>query len=170
MQKGNFKSNDYLALKEASLKILKKNPGHVDALNALARNIFAYKELGEIKNAEETFTLLVNGGAKVDYIYSNAGNFFYNIGKIDQALQLQKHAIKINPNNINALNQIGMALSNKGKDQDAIKYFEDAIKIDRITKIYYINLANSNRNLERYDEAAKYYGYSKTINPQSVSN
>ena len=72
-----FKSNDYLALKEASLKILKKKPDHVDALNALA---ISYKELGEIKNAEETFTLLVNGGAKVDYIYSNAGNFFYNIG------------------------------------------------------------------------------------------
>jgi len=153
-----FKSNDYLALKEASLKILKKKPDHVDALNALA---ISYKELGEIKNAEETFTLLVNGGAKVDYIYSNAGNFFYNIGKIDQALQLQKHAIKINPNNINALNQIGMALSNKGKDQDAIKYYEDAMKIDPSQDSTIINLANSNRNLERYDEAAKYYGYSE---------
>ena len=86
---------------------------------------------------------------------------FYNIGKIDQALQLQKHAIKINPNNINALNQIGMALSNKGKDQDAIKYYEDAIKIDPNQDSTYINLANSNRNLERYDEAAKYYGYSE---------
>ena len=125
-------------------KILKKKPGHVDALNALA---ISYKELGEIKNAEETFTLLVNGGAKVDYIYSNAGNFFYNIGKIDQALQLQKHAIKINPNNINALNQIGMALSNKGKDQDAIKYYEDAMKIDPSQDSTIINIANSNKDL-----------------------
>ena len=52
-----------------------------------------------------------------------------------------------------------MALSNKGKDQDAIKYYEDAIKIDPNQDSTYINLANSNRNLERYDEAAKYYGY-----------
>lgn len=152
-----FKNKDYLALKEASLKILKKTPGHIDALNALA---ISYKELGEIQNAEKTFIQLVNGGAKVDYVYSNAGNFFYNIGKIDQALQLQKHAIKINPNNINALNQIGMALSNKGKDQEAIKYYKNAIKIDPNQDSSYINLANSNRNLEKYDEAAKYYGHS----------
>ena len=155
-----FKSNDFNSLKAASLKILEKNPENVNALNALA---ISYKELGDIKSAEETFYKLVKGAGQFDYIYSNAGNFFYDVGKIDIALQLQKHAIKLNPKNINALNQAGMALSNKGMDEEAIKYYKNAIKIDPDQDSTFINIANSSRNLEKYEEAAKYYSKSEKI-------
>ena len=65
----------------------------MDALNSLA---VAYKNLGNTNKAIEVFTHLVN--LTKDFIYSNAGNFFFDIG-IEQALQCHEYAGKLNSKN-----------------------------------------------------------------------
>ena len=49
-----FVSKKYKELNQLALSNLKKNPHDFDSLNALA---VSYKLLGNIKKAEETFTL-----------------------------------------------------------------------------------------------------------------
>ena len=64
-------------LKSESLKLIAINENNTDALNALA---IAYRNLGDTENAKNIFIKLINSGPKADHIYSNAGNFFYDIG------------------------------------------------------------------------------------------
>ena len=117
-----FRSQNYEELKNASLFILKKDEKNFDALNSLA---VAYKNLGNTNKAIEVFTHLVNLNPKKDFIYSNAGNFFFDIGKAEQAQQCHEHAIKLNPKNWNSLNQIGVIQANKGKNEEAINYYKN---------------------------------------------
>jgi len=149
-----FNTKKFYELKKASLSILESKPDNINALNALA---ISYKELGDSKKAQEVYIKLVNSGPKQDFIFSNAGNFFFGIGKIDQALHCHTHAIKLNPKNINSISQTGLILSNMGKNEEAINYYKKVIKIDANQKSVYIKIGNAYRAMEKYDKAAKYY-------------
>ncbi len=155
-----FNGKKFAELKIAANDILKNDPENPDALNALA---LSYRNLGDSTKAKETFIKLVNLGPSKDYIFSNAGNLFYDLGNISQALQCHKHALKLNPNNLNSLNQIGLALSNQGKDEEAIKYYSKSISINKNIEASYDNLGNSLRNLQRYKEAADAYEKSNKV-------
>ena len=155
-----FNKKKYPEMQKAAISILKKDSTNPDALNALA---LSYRYLGDSLKAKDTFIKLVNLNPKKDYIFSNAGNFFFDIGNIDQALLCHQHALKLNPKNLNSLNQVGLSLSNQGKDDEAIKYYKESIRINNTIEASYDNLGNSLRNLKRYREASEAYSLSKKV-------
>jgi len=144
-------------LKSESLKLIAINENNTDALNALA---IAYRNLGDTENAKNIFIKLINSGPKADHIYSNAGNFFYDIGNISNAVKCHEHALKINPKNVNSLNQLGMSFSNMGKDLEAIEYYKKALSLDSKLEAIHHNIGNSYRNLKKYQEASDHYDLS----------
>jgi len=149
-----FVSKKYVELNEAALSNLKKKPNDLDNLNALA---LSYKLLGRTSKAEETFSLLLTLDCKKDFIYSNAGNFFYDLGKIGRSIDCHQEALKLNPKNINSLNQTGLCLSNQGKDREAIEYYKKSLDINNKDMETNVNIANSYRNLESWREASNHY-------------
>ncbi len=155
-----FNKKKYPEMQKAAISILKKDSTNPDALNALA---LSYRYLGNSLKAKDTFIKLVNLNPRKDYIFSNAGNFFFDIGNIDQALKCHQQALKLNPKNLNSLNQVGLSLSNQGKDDEAIKYYKESIRINNTIEASYDNLGNSLRNLKRYREASEAYSLSKKV-------
>ena len=153
-----FVSKKYRELNQAALSNLEINPNDFDNLNALA---VSYKLLGNIKKAEENLNLLLSLGCKNDYILSNAGNFYYDTGRIDYAKKCHEEAIKSNPNNLNSLNQLGLCFSNQGKDKEAIEFYKKSLSVNDKDVSTHINIANSYRNLGYHQEAANYYGFSE---------
>ena len=147
-------TGNYDALKTAAIEVLDQIPDHIDALNALA---ISYKWLGNTEKAKEIFIKLVNSGLKSDYVYSNAGNFFYDIGNINNALECHQQAIKLNPKNVNSLNQLGLISTNMGKDKDAISYYKKVLEIQPNEEIVHHNIGNAYRNLEQYQYASDHY-------------
>ncbi len=135
-----FVSKKYVELNEAALSNLKKKPNDLDNLNALA---LSYKLLGRTSKAEETFSLLLTLDCKKDFIFSNAGNFFYDLGKIGRSIDCHQEALKLNPKNINSLNQTGLCLSNQGKDREAIEYYKKSLDINNKDMETNVNILNS---------------------------
>ncbi len=153
-----YEAGKFEELKRESLRLIALNENNIDALNALA---IAYRNLDDSENAKNIFIKLVNSGAKSDHIYSNAGNFFYDIGNVNNAIQCHEQALKINPKNINSLNQLGMSNSNMGKDLEAIEYYKKALLLDPKSEGIHHNIGNSYRNLKKYQEASDHYELSQ---------
>tara|TARA_B110000444_G_scaffold261018_1_gene310504 strand:- start:3307 stop:4608 length:1302 start_codon:yes stop_codon:yes gene_type:complete len=155
-----YAAKKYKELTEIIPTILKKNPKDIEVLNILA---LSYKQIGNSIKAEELFIQFLNMDIKdkfYHYVYSNAGNLFYDTGKVEKALSCHNFALQLNPNNLNSLNQVGLCLSNKGDDKAAISYFKKALEIDHKEASAHINLANSARNLGLYKEASDHYAFS----------
>ena len=95
------------------------------------------------------------------YIYSNAGNLFFDLGEMQKSLECHKGALKIEPTNINSLNGIGLAYSNSGNDGEAIKSFEQALSINPVDDYTNFNLGNLYRVRENYKKAIDCYEHSE---------
>ena len=79
---------------------------------------------------------------------------------MNTAHDCHQQAIKLNPKNVNSLNQLGLILSNKGEDKEAISYYKKILEIEPKAENIYHNIGNSYRNLEQYKEASDHYEFS----------
>lgn len=63
-------------------------------------------------------------------VFTKMGEDHYNTGNIDDALKAFKKALKINPKNITALNNLGVASWHKGDIHQAIDSFQQVLKLE----------------------------------------
>ena len=152
-----FQEKKYKDAKTLALSILENDKDNLYVLNALA---LCYKNLGDTLKAKDIFIQLMNLNPKLDYIYSNAGNLFYAMGNINQAVICHQKSLKLNPKNVNSLHLIGLSLSDQGRDEEAINYFKKCISVNTANNSSYKSLGNSLRNLEKYKEASEAYEFS----------
>ena len=79
----------------------------LNAWNALA---LGYKNIGEFEKAKNIYLKIIDKNPKLDYVYSNLGNVFNDMGKIRECISFNKAGMNLNPKNINSVNGIGIAL------------------------------------------------------------
>ena len=60
----------------------------------------------------------------------DTGNELLNEGKYDEAIVYYDKALEIKPNDVDALNNKGLALYNLERYEEAITYYEKALEID----------------------------------------
>lgn len=101
-------------------KVLQANPGDTDARGQL---LMLYLDAGRYDAAQQ----LVPNLPQVlnEMAYNN-----YNEGNIDQTLKLYQHQLAIEPDNPSTLANLGAALAQAGRYQEAIERFEQALALD----------------------------------------
>ena len=96
-------------------------------------------------------------------------NFYYYAKKMDQAIKLYDIILKENPNDVDALNNKGLALSRLNKHEEAIEWYDKALIIDP----KYIKSLNNKGlalyNLGKYQEAIEWYDKALIIDPKYVN-
>jgi tetratricopeptide (TPR) repeat protein len=68
-------------------------------------------------------------------------------------ISLYENVLELEPENYNALNNIGVAHSDIYKYKKAIEYFDKAIELDPSNSLAYANRANSQNQLDEFDQA-----------------
>ncbi|MBF0195473.1 MAG: tetratricopeptide repeat protein [Magnetococcales bacterium] len=89
----------------------------------------------------------------------------YQAGKLDEAIQWYEKVLEIQPNNINALCNIGAVLQNQGKLNEAIKKYKKSIAINPDFVGGYNNLAFALQQQEKFDEAIIHYQKAILLEP-----
>ncbi len=148
-------------------RFVKNYPDNLHGKNALALCLKAKKRYEESKLI---FLEIINKNIKnnsVAYIYSNAGNLFYEIGQTEVAVNLFKTALDLDQKNISSYLGLALLYSNKGNDSKAIEVLFEGLKFSQENNDLHYNLANSLRRVRRYKEAS--YHYSRTSNRLSNS-
>lgn len=132
-------------------EILKNQPGFADALFTKGKILF---DLGQLKEALPAFEQ-----AAKSWPYQDArpwillGKTCLQLRHYDQAVKWLTIALGKNPGALAAKNDLGLALKNVQKPDEAIKVFEGAIAQAPSNPIFYFNLALTNLDLGRRKEA-----------------
>jgi len=90
-------------------------------------------------------------------------------GKTDIAQELYNKVLKIDPNHLGALNNLGAIFGGLGEYQKAKDCYEQVIKIDPNYVDAYFNLGNSFKELKEYHKAKVYYEKVIEINPNHAN-
>ena len=96
------------------------------------------------------------------------GNRFTDQGKYNEAIAAYEEAIKLDPGNSSAWNNIGHVLNCQGKNDEAINYFDEAIKRDLNSTSAWNNKGHALFSQGKYDEAVKAYSEAIERDPSSV--
>lgn len=100
-------------------------------LNAKSTLATAQQMAGEYANAETTLRELLKESPQNPVALNNLGYFLVERDvKLNEALDLIKQAVKLNPTNSSYLDSLGWAYFKLGKLDEAEKYLKDALRFD----------------------------------------
>jgi tetratricopeptide (TPR) repeat protein len=126
-------------------KAVQLSPNFIDARHRL---MVAYAMIEDFNNlkilAEQTLAMAPNDPVALKYInvssnqveikdenfYINKGLSYYNLGNYEEAINVWKEILKINPQSAIAYNNIGSAYNMMKKWDEAIPYFNKALELN----------------------------------------
>ena len=89
------------------------------------------------------------------YILINLAALKQRLEKYDQAIILLEELIKIQPDNVNAHNNLGSVYLTMEENEKALKHLEDALKLDENFLSALNNISNVHMNLNNFEDAIK---------------
>ena len=104
-------------------------------------------------------------GQSVEELFRQ-GNAAQAAGNYSQAETIFRQVIRINPQDTNAYNNLGIALRRQGKLEEAITYYQKAIQLDPKYAIAYYNLGNALYLQGKLDEAIASYRQAIQLDPK----
>ncbi len=130
-----------------------------------------YLQKEERINACNAFKLALKESPNNPYYHNSLAFAYVNLGLYDEAIEHYKEAIRINPDNewtaivCQALASIYFEIKNN--NEIAVSLLETAIALNPNCEEAYVGLGDIYANLDKIDEAMKYYNEALNINPDN---
>jgi Flp pilus assembly protein TadD len=113
---------------------------------------------GQYSQAESQFLALSQKAPKLSSIWVNLGILAEKKNDTDAAIKCYKTALEKNPNDVVALNNLGVIKRNQGHFDEASSLYERGLKVDPRNKNLNYNMAVLNEiYLNNYPKAISYY-------------
>ena len=125
---------------------------------------------GDLLEAEQACTKLINENSKVAFLYNLLGLILVGQKKLDQAIKYYKQGLKIDPTFAIIYNNLGLLFFNEQTDENIKKaenYYKKSISVDKKIPEPYINLGSLYNLLFRYEESINCYKEAIHINSKS---
>jgi len=101
---------------------------------------------------------------KVDDLM-NKGKGLFDTGRLDQAIEVYKRALELEPENVDILIEIGLAYRHREQYDDAIEYYDKAIEIDDQNKVALNNKGYAYECKRDLETAKEWYKKSLAVDP-----
>jgi predicted O-linked N-acetylglucosamine transferase (SPINDLY family) len=157
-----LQAQDFAGAEKNLLKVLKKQPGHVGALNTLA---ILLAQSGRHAQAEQYFLNAIQVFPFSDATYYNYGITLRALGRLAEARDAFDKSLAINPSSSDAWNNRGVISSNLGDFRSAIADFDKAILANPRNAAAYANKGKALAQLELGEEARAAYARAIAISP-----
>jgi tetratricopeptide (TPR) repeat protein len=118
------------------------------------------KIMDELLKIQQTYGSL---DSKIDFL--NKGIISGIEGNYDKAIQENNKVLEKDPNNINALNNLGFSFMSLGKYDESITYLEKALELDPKFLPAIVNKGSILRLTGNYEGAIEYYDKAISIDP-----
>jgi tetratricopeptide (TPR) repeat protein len=104
------------------------------------------------------------------FFFNIVGGAFYTLKDHDNAIVFYDKALEISPNNVDILNNKGLALSAIGRNEEAIECYDKAIEIEPQNIAPYINKVFALADLGRNEQAIECCDKAIEINLQNITH
>ena len=118
------------------------------AFEAMGR---AYKELGQPEEAEQCL--------------NKAAEIYLSSEREDQAEEILKEILEVNPDTINVYNTMGVLYRKKGDYPTALKNYEKALKIHPEEPNIHYNIGRIHIEMKNLNEAKSFFNQALTLDP-----
>ena len=117
-----------------------------------------HDQLRHWRNAESLFSHALAVTQDNYLAYNNVGYYLmHKYGRLDDAMDCFRKAIRLYPDEVEALGNLGYALAAKGQAAEAITYYQAALKANPGHAATHNNLGNVLSSLGKLDEAMQEY-------------
>ncbi|MGB5589539.1 MAG: tetratricopeptide repeat protein [Gammaproteobacteria bacterium] len=157
------REGDLESAKAQYLDVLKREPGHADALHCLG-NIDARQ--GQLEDAERLIRRAIQLDPLKATFINSLGNLLKARGRLDDAAAMYRQTIQLEPEFAMAHSNLGETLLRQGNPEDAIPLFAKALEINPNLAGAYDNLGRAFNNMGRLAEAADAFRRAVLIRPE----
>lgn len=145
-------------------QILQHEPNHTDSLHYLG---ILYLQTGDYPHAIDFIIAAIetNPANATAAMYSNLGAVYRAQNHLESAMESFRQALKLEPQNVNALYNLSIVLQLNGKIEAAIDSYKQLILIQPNHAEAYYNLGTLFEQQENLQKAKEYYQQALVLNP-----
>ena len=95
----------------------------------LTLGILTWRQCGTYKDMETLWTATLERNPDCWLALNDLGAFYYNKGRVDEAIELYRKSLALRPENAETHNNLGAALDHQGQTNDAVAEYERALAL-----------------------------------------
>ena len=156
---------DLAAAEAAAAALLKAAAADIDALEL---RFLVQKSRGQVLEAVQTLDAVIAADPRVDWAYNELVQIFMAHGKLADAGQVARTALRVNPRGAHGHNLFGLVLSEMNDLPPGEWHFRRALQLAGAHGPYLMNLALNLLKQGRPDEADRYFAQAHGLAPQDA--
>jgi len=146
------------------IEIIRLDPKHVEAYQGLAK---VYQELGQKKEAEETYKFLHHLVPNDDSVLVSLAELAEESGKNTEAIQYYEKSLLINDGLSSRFARLAELLENEKQYAAALEAMEQAVELEPQNPKYLDNLIELAIMVGNKEQAEEVYGKLRLVNPDN---
>lgn len=166
----HFRAQRIRLAEQSARQVIEAYPDNADAASLLG--IVAFRS-GKPQEAIEWMERAVAGNSTAAGLYGNLCEMYRQAGRSEKAIEAGRRAIELDPNYLQGLNNLGIALFESLDFKGAEELYRRAIQVDPKFPEAHNNLANAMRAQGRSEEALAEYSRAielRSAYPEALSN
>lgn len=162
-----FEMGDLETSKNAFTKISTSHPNYV-AFSYLSLIDLRQGDYAKAKANAESSLEYASDKSEKSYAYTSIADAEAKLFKFESAYKNYKKALDLNPEHINALNNITTVLDEVNRSDEKVAYFEKILKIDSSIYLVHVNIGFQYLHEEKFELALKEFNTVLEINPDQA--
>jgi Tfp pilus assembly protein PilF len=160
-----FARGDLQRAEAAAAERLKTAARDVDALEL---RYLVHKKRGQVREAVQTLDAVIGAHPSIEWSYNELAQIFMAAGRLSEAAEVARTALRVNPRSADAHNLFGLVLSEMNDLPPGEWHFRRALQLAGAQAPYLMNLALNLLKQGRPDEAEEFFATAHRLAPQDA--
>ncbi|MEK9158495.1 MAG: tetratricopeptide repeat protein [Patescibacteria group bacterium] len=150
-----------------SIQVKEPTPEAIQEVGSLLKQADEAVDQKNNSLAERLYIEVIKQDSKNIEAYRGLGRLYFNTKKFKESAETFDYLLKLKPDDVRAFNRLGMIAEVHGRWEEAVKYFEEAVKLDSTAAIRFFDLGRAYAALNKPALALTNFSWAAEIEPNN---